>query len=224
MRQISASAVRGQWYNELHRQLRRKFTAGVLVLVPLALTVIALRWLFNLLDGVLSPIFVLLLGRHVPGLGFVAAILLTFLAGAFANSYFGRKWVEWSERVLVSIPFVRRIYNAAKDIVEAFTVAHRGAFKEVVLVQLPRYNVYMLGFMTNRARRQTQDGSERLVNVFIPNVPMPTTGFLILVPEQDVTVLDLTVQEALELVVSGGVVSPELLPVKGSVEEVASSG
>jgi len=189
--------------------LRSTFGRGFIVLVPVVIT----AWIFNLLfttvDGIISPVFDQLLSRHIPGLGFVTMIILILFVGTLSRNLIGLAIFKFFERIISSIPLARTIYGATKDLLVAFQPGGRGkSFREVVLVEYPRIGLFTIGFVTNELSIQSGDSPAEMVSVYIPNPPNPTSGMLILMPRQSVKVLDLSVEEGLKLVLSGGIVTP----------------
>jgi uncharacterized membrane protein len=185
-----------------------KFLAGVLVAVPTIVTFLALRFLFRQVDGIFSPWVTNLVGRHVPGLGIVATILIVFIVGYTATNFMGRRFVKLSERLLAQLPLVRTIYKSSKEIVHAATMSRRQVFRDLVMIEYPRKGAYSYGFVTSYTTRHNAEGSKRLANVFIPGPPVPTTGVLIAIPIDDLFCLDVSTEDALKLILSGGVASP----------------
>jgi uncharacterized membrane protein len=191
------------------RRIRTFFVTGLVILIPVAITVFFLRFLFALADGVLQPLVETVLGRHYPGLGVAVTLAVVLLTGALATNYLGNRLIQGAEVLILHTPFVRGVYTTAKQIVEAFVNAANAPFRRVVLVEYPRRGLYTLGFVTSDARGEVQDKTvEEVVNVFIPTTPNPTSGFLIMVPKSQLLRLDMTVDEGLKLVVSGGMLSP----------------
>lgn len=193
--------------------IRTAFLRGAAVLIPLVLTYWFFRALLNAIDGILSPVFEQWLGRPVPGLGFAAMIVLILLVGLLSRNLIGRILFKWFDAFLANIPFVRSIHGAIKDLVGAFTLGGKGkTFREVVMVEYPRPGLFTLAFVTNEMTFVAADNKRTgLINVYIPNPPNPTSGVLILVPESEVIHLNLTIEQGLKLVLSGGIVVPEEL-------------
>jgi len=192
--------------------IRRQFVSGVLVVVPLILTYVVLRFLFEAIDGILLPIVFHMFGYTIPGLGIIATLLLILLTGFFIRSIVGSTLYKHGDRVLARIPVIRIVYLAAKQLIEAITIPQIESFKEVVMIEYPRRGLYIIGFATSRTRC-IMDGSDeqKLVGVFVPSTPTPVSGFVVFVPENEVTTLQITVEEAIKLLVSGGIVTPPLL-------------
>lgn len=192
--------------------VKRQFLSGVLVIVPLILTYVVLRFLFETIDGILSPIIYRLLGYNIPGLGIVVTILLILLAGTLTRNFAGNKLYKIWERILGNIPIIRVVYNATKQLVEAVTLPNVKTFKEVVLFEYPRKDLYTMGFATSRTKLETTaTGTRKLVGIFVPSTPTPVTGFVIFAPEDEVITLNITIEEAVKLIVSGGIVTPPKL-------------
>lgn len=188
--------------------VRNRFFAGVLVVVPIIATFLALRFLFAQIDGLFAPWISRLLGRHIPGLGVIATVLVVLIAGVVVSNFMGRRLLGWTERIFSGVPLVKSIYKASKDIVHTATLSRRQVFRDVVMVEYPRRGMYSYGFVTSYATRHAQDGVHKIANVFIPGPPLPTTGVLVALPVEDLFYLDVSVEEALKLVLSAGMVSP----------------
>jgi uncharacterized membrane protein len=190
--------------------LRRQFVAGVLAVVPLIITYVVLKFLFDTVDGILSPLIIKALGYNLPGLGLVTTVLIILLAGFFIRSLIGASLYRRTDRLLTRTPLIRIFYMAAKQLIEAVTMPNIKAFKKVVLVKYMDRDLYAVGFATTRVRIiDTGEGRKELVGVFIPSTPTPVTGFVVFVPEKDISLLDMAVEDALKMLVSGGIVMPE---------------
>jgi uncharacterized membrane protein len=188
---------------------RRKFFTGLLVVLPVVLTAYVLYRIFVWVDGILRPV----IARHpyldIPGLGFLGVIAVILLAGVLGGGILGRTLLRWLEGRLERIPMVRGIYIAIKQISEVFLKEERSVFDRVVIVEYPRPNVYMLGFVTANWRLKIRPGAEEdFLAVFIPTSPNPTSGFLVAIPPRDAYPTDLSVPEAFKVIVSGGAVVP----------------
>lgn len=199
--------------------LRRYFLTGVAFIAPLALTVFIFAYLFQLLHNWIGrPVSKFLLERIMaPNSSALVASLIGLLlllgcilvVGAIVSTVLGRRLVVLSERVLLSIPFVRTVYAPAKQIVEFFVNPTAVQFGAVVLVRYPHPDSYAIGFITGEeVEPLVRATGKRLVNVFVPFTPTPITGTLLVVPEDEVIRVDLTVEEALKMIVSGGVATP----------------
>lgn len=197
-------------------ELRKTFIRGSVLIIPVALTYWFFRALLNAIDGILSPLFEEFIGHPVPGLGFAAMIVLVIVIGLLSRNLVGRILLAWFEKLLGSVPFVRGVYGAIKDLIGAFTLGGKGkTFRQVVLIEYPRPNLYTIAFVTNEMSFTSSVGKLlEFVNVYIPNPPNPTSGVLILVPKKDAIVLDLTIEQGLKLVLSGGIVTSGMLTQK----------
>jgi uncharacterized membrane protein len=197
-------------------RVRAAFFRGFVVIIPLGLTYWFFRSLLNAVDGILSPLLEKLLGREIPGLGFVSMLVIILLVGLLSRNLVGRVLFSWFEALLRSIPIVRSVYGAIKDLVGAFSIGGKGkTFREVVLVEYPRVGLYTLAFVTNEMKYVSSDKKViDFVNVYIPNPPNPTSGTLILIPKGQAVPLDLTIEQGLKLVLSGGIVTPDHLTQK----------
>lgn len=197
-------------------ELRKTFVRGSVLIIPVALTYWFFHALLNAIDGILSPLIEDFVGRPVPGLGFAAMIVLVIIIGLLSRNLVGRILLAWFERLLQSVPFVRGVYGAIKDLIGAFTVGGKGkTFRQVVLIEYPRADLYTIAFVTNEMSFTSSNGKVlEFVNVYIPNPPNPTSGVLILVPKKDAVVLNLTIEQGLKLVLSGGIVTSGMLTQK----------
>jgi uncharacterized membrane protein len=194
-------------------QLRTTFLRGIGVIIPLVLTFWFFRALLNAVDGIFSPLLEQWIGMRIPGLGFVTMLVMILLVGLFTRNLVGRLFFAWFENILRSIPFVRSVFTAVKDLVGAFALDGKGkTFRQVVMVEYPRKGLYTIGFVTNEMPySRSGRGKKTFLNVYIPNPPNPTSGVLILVPKKEAVELALTVEQGLKLVLSGGIVIPDLL-------------
>jgi uncharacterized membrane protein len=162
-------------------------------------------------------------GRDIPGLGLLATALLILVMGFVGTNLVGRRLVSGWESILMNLPLVRRIYNPAKELLEAVTSPNRLLFKEVVLVEYPRKGIYSYAFVTSYVTLHGPNGSDRIAHVFVSNPPMPTTGTFIAMRVAELTYLDMSVETALKLIVSGGIVSPPTIqPREKTAEELGA--
>ncbi len=187
------------------RSIRARIFAGLVVIVPVAVTVFVVRILFLFFDSWLQPIVSLTLGRSIPGVGLLATILLLYLAGFLATRLGGRTLIGWLETVLARVPVVGDVFGASKQIMETISNPTGFGFKRVVIFEYPRPGMRAIGFVT---RELTTADGELHYAIFLPTTPNPTSGFLLLVPVADTMETGLTVDQALKMVVSGGVVIP----------------
>ena len=193
--------------------VRSTFLRGIGVMIPLDLTYWFFQALLNAVDGILRPHLEEWIGRQVPGLGFISMIVLILLVGLLTRNLIGRLFLAWFENLLRTIPFVRSVYSAIKDLVSAFAIGGKSkTFRQVVMTQYPRSGLYCIGFVTNEMPCTMPDGRRiDFLNVYIPNPPNPTSGFLVLIPREEAITLNLSIEDGLKLVLSGGIVIPERL-------------
>ena len=195
--------------------LRKYLIAGLLVWIPLAVTVFIVRVVINLLDMTIQLLPENfqpenLWGFTLPGMGLVFTIIILIITGALASNLLGRKLVDIWEGILGRIPLIRNVYNALKQITSTLLARDNKAFRKVVLVQFPEKDMWGIGFLTNPNINIDSDRFEEdMVAVFISTTPNPTTGFLIIVPQRDVVELNLSIEEAFKMIMSIGVVVPE---------------
>ncbi len=201
----------GNFKEKFFKTIRRQFLSGVLVIVPIILTYIVLRFLFSSVDNLLSPLVTQIIGKEIPGLGIVATLVIIFIAGIF-TTYLGRSRLFniW-ELFFIKTPLVRTIYSASKQLMEGITLPDKKAFQQVVLVEYPRQGIYNLGFVSNRIEYLPEKQKKELIAVFIPTTPTPFTGFVALFPPDQVIALDITIEEGIKYFVSGGIASPKKL-------------
>jgi uncharacterized membrane protein len=191
---------------------RSTFLRGLGIIIPIGLTYWFFRAFLNWVDGILSPIIEAGIGMRIPGLGFITMIVLILLVGLLTRNLVGRLFFGWVENFLSSLPFVRSVYSAIKDLVGAFVTggSKSKTFREVVMTEYPRKGLYCIGFVTNEMTYDAGKGKRiDFLNVYIPNPPNPTSGVLVMIPKREAIHLDLTIEEGLKLVLSGGIVLPE---------------
>lgn len=194
--------------------LKKYLLTGLIVVVPITITLYIIQGLIGIMDDFLS--FVpdayhpdTLLGFHLPGLGLVLVTLLVFLIGLLTHSYVGNKTVQIWDLLIGRIPLVRNIYQAIKQFTEAVFSTTGSHFKQVVMLEFPRPGLYSIGFLAGPAGGELETrAGQPVMSIFIPCTPNPTTGYYVLVPEKDLMCLDMTVEEAFKLIVSGGLVLP----------------
>jgi len=196
------------------KRLRRYLVAGILVWLPLGVTIFLLRILIGLMDK--SMVLVPQqyrpeewLGFAIPGLGLVLTMLVLLLTGLLATNFLGRGMVSLWESMLERIPVVRSVYSAAKNFTEIVFSDSGQSFKKVLLIEYPRKGLFSLAFQTATQLGEVQGRTgEEIVCTFVPTTPNPTSGFIIIVPRKDVIELDMEVDEALKMIISLGVVVP----------------
>ncbi len=208
-------------------RLRNYLFTGLIIVGPVSITLYIVWWFVNLIDGWVKPLLPSLgeIERNlpfelpfpvsalpdIPGVGLIVAIIGLTLIGALTANLFGRTLIGYGELMLERMPLVRNLYGALKQIFETVLSKSGSSFKKVGLIEYPRKGIHSLVFISTETRGeiQTRHGSEQLISVFLPTTPNPTSGFLLFVPEQDVRVLDMSVEEAAKLIISAGLVVPD---------------
>jgi len=196
----------GAFWFWLGRKIRAHFLIGVITVIPPAITILILIWVFVRVDNVLQPLIKSIWGQPIPGVGFGVTIILIYLVGVIASNVIGKKLIQWGESALPWMPIVRQLYNGIKQIMESFSMPGKTGFMQVVLVEFPRKGMKALGFITNET---ADESGEKLFHIFVPTSPNPTSGFLEIVKEDDIIRTDISVESALRMLVSAGRVSPE---------------
>lgn len=217
------------------KSVKANLLAGLLVFSPVFLTIWLLWKLFLLVDGFLNGTVRLLLAgilnlgffrtHAIPGLGFVAIILMLFVTGFVVRNFAGRTIMDATNRIMTRIPLANKIYSALDQIAQAFLSGKREVFKKAVLVEFPRKGMYSIAFYTQDTRGPVQDALPTdVISLFLPTTPNPTTGYLIFVPKSDVIPLDLSIEEALKLIISGGAITPTPLPSSQTTHGTSATG
>jgi uncharacterized membrane protein len=197
--------------------LRNAFFTGLLLLAPIAVTWLVFSWLVERVGGGFSDIFF----RAVPDtvretypflwdiLSTIIVILLVTLLGYVSRLFLGRYFGQVAERFILNVPGIGTVYNTVKQIVDTFSTQNRSLFSKVVLVEFPRKGMHSVGFLTNKARGEAQAKTTAEVwTVFVPTTPNPTTGFLVMLPREEIVELEMSVGEGMKMVISGGAVVP----------------
>jgi uncharacterized membrane protein len=214
------------------RWLRNRFLTGLVVAAPIGITIWLIYTFVTFVDRVIKP---LIPDRYnpesylpfaIPGMGLLIAILGLTLLGALAANIFGRTLIDLGERILNTVPLIRNLYSALKQIVETVFQGQQNSFKEVVLVEYPMEGSFAVAFVASEGKGQIREFAgkgEEVIGVFIPTTPNPTSGFLLFVPRSKTQVLDLSVEEAAKLIISFGMVTPEHLPDDALPENTGSN-
>jgi uncharacterized membrane protein len=194
--------------------VRRWLLAGLLVLVPLAITAWVLDWIVGTLDQTLQILPRtwqpdLLIGFHVPGFGVLLALAIVLLIGAVASNFFGRKLVGWWDALLGRIPIVRSIYSSVKQVSDTLFSENGNAFRKALLIQWPREGVWTIAFQTGTPGGDISNHlADDFISVYVPTTPNPTGGYFVMLKKSDCVELKMSVDEALTYVISMGVVAP----------------
>jgi uncharacterized membrane protein len=200
----------------LFKHLRTKIFAGILVILPLGITFLVLKFVFNALHSTLDPLMpkvsVYFLQRDIsiPGLGIIGFFLLLYLIGIIATNVLGRKLIHWTDKLFINIPVVKNIYSSSKQLTDAFSTTKKGSFRQAVFVEFPQEGNFVLGFITNEL---TDLEDEKKITVFIPTGFAPPAGHLLFLPREKVFPSQMTVEEAIKTIMSVGIVTPSHLTV-----------
>jgi len=193
--------------------IKKYILTGLLILLPLFLTGWVLMTLFNWTDHILNLIPRAyrpeeLLGFPIPGLGLILTVAVIFVIGGLVANVIGRKLVATGEKILEKIPFLRWFYFSSKQIIEAVFISSQDSFRRAVLLEYPRKGIYSIGFITGESTGKLEEKVPQSFTVFIPTTPNPTSGYLLIVPEEQTIPLSWTVDEAFRVIISAGVIMP----------------
>ena len=197
------------------QRMRAYLMTGILVVAPISIT-FYLAWIFiGFVDARVTPLIPAkynpetYLPFALPGLGLLVLTVALILVGAATAGFIGRLWARVSEQILGRMPVIRNVHSAVKQILETVLAQQSNAFREAVLVEYPRRGIWAIAFITGRTEGEVQNVTEEeCTNIFLPTTPNPTSGFLLFVPKEDLIRLDMTVEEAIKMVISGGIVTP----------------
>lgn len=210
--------------NDLLARWRASFLTGLAIALPAVISLALVRWVFGTISNITDTLLFLVPREWTherSGEGplhwywslcalVLAAVLITLL-GRLARNFLGRKLIEMVDHTLLAVPLLNKIYGTIKQVNEAFTSSNKSSFKQVVLIEFPRAGQYSVGFLTgDRQPRIPSKSGENLVSVFIPTTPNPTSGFMVLMPENEVTKLDMSVADGIKFIISLGSIAPEL--------------
>ena len=202
------------------RKFRNAFLTGLLIFLPLGTTVFVLNFLLGLFQepathlayelGIKEESFFFGLETLLAIVGLLFGVLALTLLGFLSNYFLGKFFIGLTEKFLGKVPFLSNVYHSAKQIVETFGKENRAVFQEVVMIEYPRPDCYVLGFVTTEASGETVEAiGKQLTNVFVPTTPNPTSGFLLLLPRKDIFPLNMSVGEGMKMLISGGAVVPD---------------
>ncbi len=218
-------------------RFQANFWAGLAIVLPAIISFAVLSWLFGTIATVTDTLLIFVprwLTHHDHGLGpmywywslvaLVLAIFLIAVVGRLARNYFGKQIIAWVDSTLLRVPLLNKIYSATKQVNEAFSSADKTAFRTVVLVEFPRPGAFSIGFITSEQLPELPATTkDKMVCVFVPATPNPTSGFLLLVPENKVTKLEMSVPDGIKYVISLGSIVPDSFPARGvAINNVAA--
>ena len=210
-KRLADIARRGEERRSLGRWVRNRLLVGFMVAFPLVVTIFFGRFIFGLMDRWFRPISDRLFGQPLVGVGLVVSLIILLLLGIAATNVIGARLLSFFEKRITGVPLLSPIYQGARQITEAIQLHDAAEFRRVVLLPFPNQNVRSLGFVTRDFRGATAFGEEATALVFVPTTPNPTSGFLVAVKQADLTTLEISVEEGVKLVISGGLLTPTRL-------------
>ena len=183
------------------QSIKRRIFAGLLAIVPIAVTFWILKLLFTFFDGFAAPILKRI-GIEIPGLGIILTLVIVFVLGVLVTNVLGKTLFNWGERILAKLPIVNTIYKTIKQITSALSGSTVKSFQQVIFIQYPRIGLWTMCFVTNESQNET---GEEFYHVFVPTTPNPTSGVFIIVPKKDVVHPNISVEDGLKAIISGGI-------------------
>ncbi len=196
---------------KLWGHLRTTLIEGIVILIPLAITYYIVAWMFNAIDGVLKPVFEQAAGLSIPGLGFIGLVVIAYLLGLAWRKRIGRRVIRALGQSILHIPVVGAIYGPARQLIVSFRGDSAAGFKRVVLVEYPKQGTWMVGFLTGI----TGIGTAHIMGVvYLPTAPTPNSGWVAVIPVREIFDTTMTVQQAMQMVLSGGISSPLQIDLK----------
>ncbi len=221
-----AAQAAHQSQTSMMTRLRRYLLTGIVVTAPVAITIYLTYVFFSFVDKHVGKIIpeIWNTGPYgnttIPGLGVIIAVTFFIVIGWLATNFLGKMIIRVYEYVLDRMPVIRTIYGAIKQVFETIMASQSTAFREAVMLEYPRKGVWSIGFVTGRSEGEVQKlTNEETINVFVPTTPNPTSGYLLFVPKKELKFLDMTVEEAVKLVVSAGIISPPTAEEKARLEQ-----
>ncbi|MGB9891738.1 DUF502 domain-containing protein, partial [Thermodesulfovibrio yellowstonii] len=189
----------------------RKFIAGLIVTIPVAISIFILIQLFKIIDGLLGPIYDYIFGRHIAGLGFLTALILVFVVGVISTNVFGKKLLDQIEKLLfLKIPIFKSLYSSLKQLIDAFSPENKTSFQKFVIVEYPRKDSFVFGFQTKECILKENDMEKKLIAVYIPTNNL-YLGEVVLFEPESVIHTNIPVQEGIKIILSGGIAAPQII-------------
>lgn len=204
-------------FQSIKRRSKNYFLSGILVVIPIVITIFVVKAIFTFLDELLLPYLMPQLGYWVPGIGIIITFTGIYLVGILVTNFIGRKFVSLGERIVLNIPVAKTIYGSVKQIMETFSFKSEESRKKVVMVEYPKENVWSIGLVNGEINHP--DSNEKLYSILIIAAINPTSGYFILVPQNKVVHLNISVEEAMKWIVSGGIVMPDEFKVLANNEK-----
>ncbi len=202
--------------SHLYIKLRNHFTTGLLVLMPTAVTIWVVLFFFRMFDGILGRLYVRLFeflgfeGAYIPGLGALTLAIIITMFGYFVRFYAGRKFFELWEKIINRLPFLNKVYVATRQLSDVFTSSKKMDLGRPVMVEYPRLGIYSIGYVVNeRTTHFSEKVGKRVLGIYLPTTPNPTSGMLLYVPEDQIIPLEISSEDVMKLIVSAGFVGPD---------------
>ena len=196
--------------NITYQHISRMILAGFLIMIPFVLTYMFAKFLVDIIDGVLAPYISLFFGgKRIYGLGVLALMIVVYIVGLLSTRYFGQKIGDAIQNFVLRMPVVGSLYSSARRLIESLAGTKDDdstGFKRVVMIEHPRRGMWCIGFLTSIIQVSK---SQKMATVYIPTAPTPNSGFVVMVPYNEINDTDLSVQEAMSMVLSGGIIAPE---------------
>lgn len=191
----------------IKKRSKNYFFSGILIFVPLVITILVIKAIFTFLDSLLLPYLKPYFGYWLPGIGILIIVVMIYLTGLLVTNYIGRKFFQIGENLVLNIPLVKSIYGSVKQIIETFSVKDNHVAKKVVMVQYPKENVWSVGLVNGEIIHPKSH--EEMYSILIIAAINPASGFFIMVPKREVIILNITVEDAMKWIVSGGIITPD---------------
>jgi uncharacterized membrane protein len=190
---------------------KRKFIAGLIVTIPVAISIFVLIQLFKIVDGLLGPIYDYIFGRHIAGLGFITALIIVFLVGVISTNVFGKKLLDQIEKLLfLKIPIFKSLYSSLKQLIDAFSPENKSSFQKFVIVEYPRKGSFVFGFQTKECLLKENNTEKKLIAVYIPTNNL-YLGEVVFFDEESVIHTNIPIQEGIKIILSGGIAAPQII-------------
>ena len=201
------------WHRVI-RTMRNHLLSGILVVVPLAAAIFVLVWVFVKIDNILQPVIQAIFDRRITGVGFGITLVLIYIIGVITSNILGHRIIRFGESLATRIPIFRQLYTAFKQVAEGLsgTGTSKAAFREVILVEFPREGMRALAFITNEI---TDESGKKMLAIFVPTAPLPTSGYFEIVTEDMITRTNISVDEAMKMIISSGMISPSKIDTSG---------
>lgn len=198
-------------WHRIKTNFKNNLLSGLVLTIPIFITIIVLRAIFNLFDDLILPFVQKYLDVNIPGLGIFIGLLLIYFVGMITKNFFAKKAIERGEKILTKIPIAKTVYSSVKQILMTISGPEKSSFKKVLLVEYPRKGIYSVGFLNGEIYNESED--KILLSVLVVTSVNPTSGFLILVPPDEAMFTKTSVEEAMKLIVSGGIVTPKTMKI-----------